>query len=44
MFDTLRLMAWYKVDVDKMFDLFKVGNEYINDCKDNTCSKIMVKC
>ena len=43
MFDALGLMAWYKDDVDAMLDLIKVGNEYIDDCKDNTRSKNMVK-
>ena len=38
-FDALGLMAWYKDDLDEMLDLIKVGNEYIDDCKDNTHSK-----
>ena len=43
MFDALGLMAWYNTDVDKILDLAKVGNEYIDDCKDNTRSKFMGK-
>ena len=37
------LMAWYKDDVDKMIDLVKVSNEYIDNCKDNTRSKLYGK-
>ena len=40
MFDALRLMAWYKDDVDTILDLVKVNNEYISNCKDNTRSKL----
>ena len=39
MFDALGLMGWYKEDIDKMLDLVHIGNEYIEDCKDDSRSK-----
>ena len=33
LFDSLDLMAWYKDELDKIMDLDKVGNEYIDKCK-----------
>ena len=38
-FDPLGLMAQYKDNLDTMLDLVKVGNEYIDDYKDNERSK-----
>ena len=39
MFDALGIMAWYKDEVDEMVDLVKIGNEYIEDCKDKSRSR-----
>lgn len=39
MFDALGLMGCYKEDIDKMLDLVYIGNEYIEDCKDESRSK-----
>ena len=38
-FDALGLMGWYNKDVDKMLDLVHIGNEYIEDCKDDSRSE-----
>ena len=35
LFNSLGLMAWYKDDLDAILDLINVGNEYIDDCKND---------
>ena len=35
LFNSLGLMAWYKDDLDTILDLVKVGNEFIDDCKND---------
>ena len=33
LFNSLGLIAWYKDDLETILDLIKVGNEFIDDCK-----------
>ena len=33
LFNSLELMAWYKDDLDEILNLVSVGNEYIDNCK-----------
>ena len=35
LFNSLGFMAWYKDDLDEILNLISVGNEYIDDCKND---------
>ena len=35
LFNSLGFMAWYKDDLDEILNLISVGNEYIEDCKND---------
>ena len=39
MSDALGVMAWYKDEVNTLVDLVKIGNEYIENCKDKSRSR-----
>ena len=36
--DSLGLIASYKDDLDKIIDLETIGNEFIDNCKNNNCA------
>ena len=38
LFDSLGLMAWYKDDIDIILDLEKIGNDFIDNCKNDDCA------
>lgn len=39
MFDALGLMGWYNEVVDDMVHLVRIGDNYIEDCKNDSRSK-----